>query len=98
MLVRMMWRYSARAVRDNRLALFFFLLFEIHRGLFVSFLGILPGLCGVFHGLSGVLVPGKVLSLAVLRRCCSVRVRGHLVKFSRSLMRIVVHICSSVAS
>jgi hypothetical protein len=38
-------------------------------------------------------VSGKVFSLAVL--CCrsTMGVRSHLVKFSRSLVRIVCHVC-----
>jgi hypothetical protein len=58
----------------------------------VSFLRILPGLCGVFHGLFGVLVSGKVFSLAVLCCCRAMGMRSHLVKFSRSLVRIVCHV------
>jgi hypothetical protein len=58
----------------------------------VSFLRVLPGLCGVFHSLSRVLVSGKVLSLAVLRCCSTMGMRSHLVKLSRSLVRIVCHV------
>jgi hypothetical protein len=47
----------------------------------------------MFHGLPGVLVSGKVLSLAVLCCCRAMGVRSHLVKFSRSLVRIICHIC-----
>jgi hypothetical protein len=59
----------------------------------VSFLRILPGLRRVFHSLFGVLVSGKVLSLAVLCCCRAMGMRSHLVKFSRSLVRIICHIC-----
>jgi hypothetical protein len=36
---------------------------------------------------------GNVFSLAVLRCCRAMGMRSHLVKLSRSLVRIICHIC-----
>ena len=47
----------------------------------------------MFHGLPGVLVSGKMFSLAVLSCCITMSMRSHLVKLSRSLVRIICHIC-----
>lgn len=59
----------------------------------MSFLRVLPGFCGMFHSLSGVLVSGKMFSFAVLSCCSTMGMRSHLVKLSRSLVRIICHIC-----
>ncbi len=82
------------SIPPSELIFLLFILLNKHRGLFVGFLRILPGLRRVLHSLPGVLVSGKVFSLAMLRCCRSVRVRSLLVKLSRSLMRIVCHVCS----
>jgi hypothetical protein len=49
----------------------------------------------VFHGLLGLLVPAQMIAFAVMRRCRLMRVRGKLVKLSRSYMRIICHILFS---
>jgi hypothetical protein len=46
---------------------------------------------GVLHCLAGVLVAREVILLAVMDGSGAVGVRGHFVKFSGSLMRIVIH-------
>ena len=57
----------------------------------MSFLRSLVGLDGVLHGLPGMLVPRLVIFLLVMRCGDPMRVRGHLVEFRSSLMRIFRH-------
>jgi len=68
-----------------------------HGGLLEGFLRLLERLGRVFHGLLGVLVPGLVIFLAVMRRGNAMRVGGKLVHLSGSLVRIFCHECSRTA-
>lgn len=46
---------------------------------------------GVFQRLFRVFMPGQMIFFPVVRRRGSVRVRGKLVKFGSSLMRVIWH-------
>jgi len=75
----------------------FLFVLGVHGGLLEGFLRLLVRLGRVFHRLLGVLVPGLVIFLAVMRRGNAMRVRGKLVHLSGSLVRIVCHECSRTA-
>jgi hypothetical protein len=51
----------------------------------------LEGFLSVFHRLPRLFVGAQVITFSVLRGGSAVRVRGHLVKFSSSLVPIVCH-------
>jgi hypothetical protein len=58
--------------------------------------GPLHGFAGVLQRLSGMLVPGQVIFFSVVRGGSAVRVRGELVEFGSSLMRVVWHSVSQL--
>jgi hypothetical protein len=50
---------------------------------------------GVFQGLPGILVPGHMITFAVLRCGNTVCVRGEIVKLCGSLVRVLRHMLAS---
>jgi hypothetical protein len=65
------------------------LVLDEDRRLLVSFLRGVKRLGGVFHGLPGKLMSAQVIFLAVMHGRGAVRVRGLLVEFSGSSVRVV---------
>src|SRR5580658_1490171 len=57
----------------------------------MSLFGPLESFPGMFQCLSGKLVPGEVIALAVGRHGSAVRVCGELVHFGSSLVRVILH-------
>ena len=80
-------------MRTDPLALldFFCFLPSEYRRLFLSLLGKLESLGGIFQRLSGEFVSGEVILLLVVRHRSAVSVRGKFMKFSGPLMRIIRH-------
>jgi hypothetical protein len=64
----------------------------------MSFLGRLERFIGMFKCLFGMLVSGLVIFFPVMHGGSSVRVRGLLVKFGSSLVRVLWHIIPPSAS
>jgi len=57
----------------------------------MRFLRPLECFIGIFHGLLGMLVPGLVIFLPMVRGSCTVRVCGEFVELCSSLVRVIWH-------